>query len=626
MASTMNRRAFLRGAVISGGLLAAQPSLLLPRALARTRIARWSDPQTWGGSVPGENDVAVVSKPILLDVNAAVAGVKVRRGGRLIFHPRRSVALFSSGNVEVRGRLVMKPAAHRRKHRIVFVGIDESRFKGGGMKVLNSDVGLWVMGRGMLDLAGTPKKAWLRAAGTVPAGTRTIKLKGDPDGWRVGDRVVITPTLPPTDPNFATAFDEVGIIAIDGRTITLSTPTSFDHPKVEVAPGRVFTAEVLNLSRNVRIQGKSGRRAHIFINSTREQNIKHTTVRFLGPRQDVPGEDFTKKVLGRWALHFHHCMHHSRGSVVKGVVARDCGSHAFVPHASHGIKFKDCVAYNNLETPYWWDEPTETDPSRSHDILYQFCVAARIEFDPSFRGGTKLMGFSMAQGDHNAARACVAVGVGGQNSIDGSSGFGWIANKTGLWTHENCVSHNNKNLGTRFWINNPGQHVIDRLTAYHNRAGTFNGAYGNSADYIDCNYYGNSIVGVLAKATSHKKPQRFVNTRVDQAGLSDYCVEFNEHVNDPPRPILIRDCSFTGHKKAALGFTNDTKIPDFVDLVGCDFGGNEFWLGNDVAPESRIRVQDDQHGAIQLARWDQVLEGEFRPEWNARVKSISSFA
>lgn len=624
MASTMNRRTFLRSALISGSLLAVQPSLLLRGASARTSIARWSDPRTWGGSIPGKDDVAIITKPVLLDINATVAGVDVRRGGRLIFHPDKSVSLSSSGNVVVKGSFVMKPSSPRKKHRLTFVGVDESRYQGGGLEVLDSDVGLWVMG-GVLDIVGSPKRAWLRAAGHIPAGARTIALKIDPTGWEVGDEIAITPTHSPSDPNNYVVFDEARITAISGRTISLSTATSFAHPEVEVSPGRAFTPEVLNLSRNAIIQGTPQGRVHTFIHSTKRQRVKHAALRYMGPRHAVAGEDHTEKVLGRWGLHFHHGGHGSHGSVVNGVVVRDSGSHAFVPHASHGITFLGCVAYNNIETPYWWDEPTEDESSASNDIVFQSCVAARIEFDPTYRGGTRLMGFKMAQGNGNSARNCVAVGIGGQNNGD-SSGFGWIADETGLWGFEDNVAHNNKNLGTRTWVNHPSPDVIRRYTAYHNgRFGSFNGAYGNSFDYIDSVYYANGQGAIDAKATSHEGKQRFSGLHVDQAGRSEYCMIFDEHVNDPPRPILIRDSSFKGHSKAALGFVNDTAIPDLVDVIDCDFEGNEFWLGPDIHPTSRIRVQDAQHGTIQLARWDQMLEGDLKPEWNARVKKIASF-
>src|SRR3989338_10373715 len=80
------------------------------------------------------------------------------------------------------------------------------------------------------------------------------------------------------------------------------------------------------------------------------------------------GSDF---VLGRYALHFHMSGENNRGVVVEGVVARDIGSHAFVPHASHGITFRDTLSYNTAETPYWWDPRTNFDrgvnPNASND-------------------------------------------------------------------------------------------------------------------------------------------------------------------------------------------------------------------------------------------------------------------
>jgi hypothetical protein len=66
------------------------------------------------------------------------------------------------------------------------------------MAVLGSDVGLWVMGNGVLDIAGTPKLAWTRSAKAVAKGATTISLAQAPAGWQVGDEVALTPTLPPT--------------------------------------------------------------------------------------------------------------------------------------------------------------------------------------------------------------------------------------------------------------------------------------------------------------------------------------------------------------------------------------------------------------------------------------------
>lgn len=631
----IGRRRFIRGAAVLAAALAADHVSFGSDADAAVRLHKWSNPRTWGGRVPGRRDVVRISKAVLLDRDVRVAGIVIEPGGSLVFHPRRSITLKSRGNVIVNGKLKMVPASPTKKHRLVFLDVNERRVKGGGMKPVASDVGLWVM-HGVLQVQGSEKLAWTRAAGSIAAGTQSIELQEDPLGWRVGDEIAITPTLAPSEPKHAAAFDRARVAEINGRIITLTKATSSPHPAVEVAPGRIMTAEVLNLSRNVVIQGTPRGRAHIKISSHRRQKVSHLDVRFMGPRRQK--DKFTEKILGRWALHFHHAGHGSHGSVVRGVVVRDSGSHAFVAHESHGIKFKDCIAYNNLETPYWWDEPTAKEPSRTNDTVLDSCVAALVNFDPPHRGGTILMGFKMSQGTNNKAVNCVAVGILGQLWGD-SSGFGWVANQWGVWGFKDNVAHNNLSLGTRFWINDPAPHVLDGFVAYHNgRYGSTDGAYTNAVRYVDCIYYGNGhkTAAIHGKATSGKgipseRPKGFIGLHVDQAGASDYCVEFAGHVNDPEGGrTVLQGCDFRGHKVAAVGFVNSIQpsanVPDLVDVIDCTFDGKEFWLGPNIHPDSRIRVQDPERGAIQLARWDQILEGDYRPDWNARVRTIDSFA
>ena len=153
----------------------------------------WSDPATWGGSVPGPGQVATVSGLVVLDVDAVVGGVVVEPGAQLVFTPGRSVTLTSTGNVTVRGTLTMRPATAQAVHRILFSGVQEAAFVGGGVEPLASDVGLWIMDPGVLDVAGSPKRAWTRAGATVAAGATTVRLTEDPDGWLVGDEVAVDP-------------------------------------------------------------------------------------------------------------------------------------------------------------------------------------------------------------------------------------------------------------------------------------------------------------------------------------------------------------------------------------------------------------------------------------------------
>jgi hypothetical protein len=591
---------------------------------------RWSDPDTWpkGKGVPGPRDVAVIDRRVVLDQDARVAGVTVQPGGELIWEPAAGRTLESSGNVVVKGRLVMQPASPTVDHALVFRDVHERRFVGGGMDVLDTDVGLWVMEAGVLDLQGTARRAWTRVTGAVPAGATTLTLRDAPTGWRQGDELVITPTLPPTGDDSFNGYDTARVQAVDGRVVTLDRPTSFPHPGVDVrvdaGAGRLQTAEVLNLTRNVRIEGTPGHRSHIFVRSRRPQSLAHAALRHLGPRQ--PDAEFTKLVLGRYALHLHMCHDGSRGSVVDGVVIRDAGSHAFVPHLSNGITFRDCVSHDTLEDAYWWDgaPDTRTPGPPSHDIRYQRCVASKVDYDPPFRGFT-LTGFFLGRGNGNSIRDSVAVGIRGDTS---AAGFTWPEGSEGVWDFQRNLAHNNRNHGIFVWQNTAKLHLITRYTAYHNQgAGISHGAYNNRYVYRDSTLYGNRAGAVLLHANSGETPPplRFANLACDAAGQSDYLVTAVRHNGSPGLPTQFVGCAFKGARKAAFGWTyqgeDGDSTPEIVDILSCSFAGNEFWLAKGIGADSRIRVRDRAHGSILLQRADR--SGTFKASWNARVQPHS---
>jgi hypothetical protein len=591
---------------------------------------RWSDRDSWPKGIPGPQDVAVISRRIVLDLDARVAGVMIEPGGELIWEPGASRTLQSSGNVVVKGRLVMRPASHSVDHQLIFPEVDERRFAGGGMDVVKSDVGLWVMEAGVLDLKGMARRAWTRATGAVAAGATSLTLRDAPTGWRPGDEVVITPTIPPARAGSFNAYDTALVKAVKGKVVTLDRPTSFEHPAVDVVTdagsGRVQTAEVLNLTRNVRIEGTAGQRAHVFIRSQRPQSLRHAALRHMGPRQ--PAEEFTKLVLGRYALHFHMSHDGSRGSVVDSVVIRDAGSHAFVPHLSHGITFRDCISHDTLEDAYWWDgaPDTRTDGPPSHDIRYDRCVASLVEYDPPFRGFT-LAGFFLGRGNGNVILDSVAVGVRGDTS---AAGFIWPEGSEGIWKFERNVAHNNGNHGIFTWQNTDKLHVITRFLAYHNAgAGISHGAYNNRYVYRSSTLYGNGAGAVIVHANSGDAPPPllFQDLACYAAGQSDYLVTFDRHNGNAGVPTRFEGCSFRGAGKAAFGWLyqgeDGDSSPEVFDIVDSTFAGNAFWLARGIHPDSRIRVRDRAHGSILLQRADR--SGSFRAGWNARVQQVPGF-
>lgn len=311
----------------------------------------WSDPNTWvNGVVPTSTDNVVIdtNHNVILNSNITIAGIIIN--GTLTLDSTQSITLQSTQNIVVNGELRAKPNDYTIVHLIKFIGINEANFVGGGMSPIATDVGLWIMGSGYLDLEGTYKKTFTSIQGSVSAGANSISIKDFPDGWKPNDELTIAPTI-----HGSRTFDEANVQSIsltsNGKIVYLDRNLPNAHPEVN----GMWSAEVVNLTRNVRIEGTASGRTHIFIRSTRAQRILNTQLRYIGPRKQQSGSSATEFILGRYGFHFHHCMMGSIGSVIDGCVIRDAGSHAYVPHMSDGITMSHNVAYNCIESPFWWD-------------------------------------------------------------------------------------------------------------------------------------------------------------------------------------------------------------------------------------------------------------------------------
>ena len=521
--------------------------------------------------MPGPADVAGVSQPVLLDVDAQVAGVQIAEGGELIFDPAASRTLTSTGNVVVAGALRARPADASVHHRVAFAGIDESRFVGSHtMAPIDSDVGLWVVTNGVLDLVGTPKKAWTNLASGADAGDATITV-ADASGWLPGDEIVVTPTESTQAEGFAERQDRRVVQSVDGGQVTLDQPLEFAHPAVTVREGVTHTAEVLNLTRNVAVEGAPEGRAHVILLDIKApQTISHVGLRHLGPQQawtGDEGETGVQGVKGRYSLHFHMSHDATRGSVVDSVVAYDGGNHSFVPHLSHGITFRDCVAHDQAQSAFWWD-PAEGEQDGgavpTHDLLYERCVASHINTTDATEYETS--GFVMGAGEGNVARGCVAVGLLG--SDEANPGYGWHpASAGGVWTFEDNLAHNNEGSSIYFWINNTPPTLVDRFTGYHDRHGIRAGSYTNLVSYRDTTVYGCLEKGILVVAVPGAPEEQpdltvtYENVYVDQAGLTEYAFEIGGHVVDTTQVTRVVGCEFRGGHRGAGRLPRGRRVP-----------------------------------------------------------------
>lgn len=555
--------------------------------------------------------VVTPGQVVTLSADATYAGITVNAGGELRFAPGSSVTISTTANAIISGTLTMRPSSAATIHTLRFVGINEANYVGGGLVPLATDVGLWVVGAGKLDLAGSTKTAWTHAAGSIAQGANQVTLLAAPAGWQVGDEISIVPTEPPSvgAPSW-NGFDLRTIIAINGATVTLSAPTARAHP-IATNPfsGAIYTAEVLNLTRNVRIEGtgngeatiSANHRAHIFIRSTQPQSIRYAAIRYMGPRK--PFGSYTESILGRYGLHFHMSGDGSRGSLVEGVVVRDAGSHAFVPHASHGITFQDTISYNTFENAYWWDGPpctncgAQEDINDTNDLLIDHAVAAIVRWDPNFRG-YRIGGFILAKGADLTLILRNSVAVGVQGAKD-AAGYIWPEGGHAVWDFHDNIAHNNAIDGIFVWQNDAALHTIKEYAGFNNgQTGIDHGAYRNGYRYSDVDLWGNGMAdpygtSLRSRATAGGvlRPDGYTQSfeRIRMTGL----VEVNEHATHGGPPVLFKDCILAGVRVNETA-NDDVANYDFVNCVkpgGAKLAASDFNL---IAawPTSRYRVQN----------------------------------
>ncbi|MFH5805272.1 G8 domain-containing protein [Alienimonas sp. DA493] len=608
-------------AVCAGLLAVGLPAAAGAAEREARRSGNWSDPSIWAdGAAPGEGDDVAIGDGIAVtfDLPASPPLGRVEVDGELTFDADTTAELRLRGNLLLYGRLALRPASAAVRHTVTFLDVDESGFVGGGMSPVASDVGLWVMGEGRLDAVGADRTPWTRLRGAAEAGATVLEVE-DAAGWRVGDRLVLTPTQSPAAGAACwTGYDDVRVERIDGNAVTLSEPLTHPHPQVNGA----WTAEALNLTRNIVLRGTAEGRAHTLFMTDAPQTLRNVAFEQMGPRTPPDARGVTHSVLGRYPVHFHHCGDGSRGTLVENVVVHESGNRAFVPHASHGVTLRGCVSHDVWEDAYWWDPGPGNE---SHDGRWERCVASFLRADPAFRG-YRLTGFNLRHGERNAIVDCVAVGVRGNND---ASGFLWPEKSGSVWEFTNCVAHNNKQDGLFVWQNNAERHRVGPFLSYHNADnGLEHGAYSNSYEYRDSVLHGNGRAGVQVHAVSGSSKQlRFERLRIEGAGVTRYGLEFVKHQPPPGQPTWVEECTVDGVTDVAVAFTYDGPAAkakrDWVDFVHCRFPDDvpQFRLNENLHPDTLLTVEPADGPAFQLHRPNGDF-GEPVAEWNARRSAL----
>jgi hypothetical protein len=206
---------------------------------------------------------------------------------------------------------------------------------------------------GRMDFHGAPlNRTWVKLAVTGHKGAAAVTLAETVQGWRPGDRVLLTDSqgVPSNQrkPPHGLAFvaEERTIRSLEGNQLLLDTPLEREH---HGADGQYV--EVANLSRNVVIESadpKKGR-GHTMYHRHSAGSISYAEFRHLGK----------EGVLGRYPIHFHLCGDTMRGSSVIGASIWDSSNRWLTIHGTNYLVVRDCVGYQSLGHGFFLEDGTE---------------------------------------------------------------------------------------------------------------------------------------------------------------------------------------------------------------------------------------------------------------------------
>ena len=477
-------------------------SVASSRRVKRSRAAglmRWSDPATWGGSVPGAGQAVTipVGVTILLDTSTASIG-HLEVAGALQFDAGVATAL-TAASINVTGSVVAGAPGTPHGNTITITltgarGTHTARASNVGGGFTNDGVarGIQVQPGARWELFGQVKTPWLRLGASASNGATALTLDSAPSGWASGDQIIVGPTAyygesgGTTDihtlsgtPSGATANLTAGIsgarygvlqyatnagISLTPGTLTkplTDNPDTFDH-----------RAPIGNLTRSIVIQGANdsdwstnGFGVHLMVMGLSSVfRMDSVEVRRCGQRG----------ALGRYPIHWHMCSYNmpngmdqpSDGTFL-GAKTTDyvtnCAIHQsehrmLVIHGTHGVVANNNVGYDIKGMAIFYEEGASENNTTNGNLVAKIRqpVTAVQNFDNHSLAADPRLGVAGLWVTNPANtvennEVCDSEGCGGWWSI-GSTGphvFGLSANISVSFANKLITSHK----GNRFHSN-----------------------------------------------------------------------------------------------------------------------------------------------------------------------------
>jgi hypothetical protein len=516
--------------------------------------AKWSDPVTWGGTVPaaGSNVTIPANKAILLDKSISLKNLTIL--GRLEFADQNLE--LSAASIMLHGTLrigeVTKPFSKK-----ATITLTETNTATDNMGM--GSRGILIMG-GTLELFGQkPSVAWTRIADgqDVQANATTFNLE-KLAGWKAGDQVILTPTeFYPTfawnDDAHALATERLEITAATGSSLSLKTGVkAFRWGKkqyvtasgLSITPNTGITprvlderAEVGNLTRNIVVQGADDA-------LWKTQGFGAHVMNMSGGQLRADGVEFRRMgqlgVKGRYPLHWH--MQSSDGRKILPDVTNqylrnssiwDSKNRCITIHGTSGLQIQNNICFNIL----------------GHAIFLEDGVERRNTITSNLITGVR-----------NPPKAKQFLKHDGEGDLGGAGGM-WLTNPDNTVTGNVAADAQ----GNGYWLSFPNKPLglnkaVPMLPA--NLAfGKFDDNVAHSNQMAGINF---DLVVLNANDTGETAPHKYVPTK---DGLED------RYDLNRVRFGLNR---VTLYKNRAAGLWNRVSWPDYKDFVSADNGGTYF--------------------------------------------------
>ncbi len=358
----------------------------------------WSDPATWGGTVPvaGEEVVIDPSMHVLLDVHTPDLG-SLTIDGILEFDDNQDVSLTSEWIMLMGEMWVGSPANPFIHQATITLNAPDMNENIMGMGTR----GIMVMG-GRLEMHGTPPTVpWTKIDAHATVGVNTLTLM-ESVSWNVNDEIVLAPTDYYEAGNGTSVTEQFNLTQVNGTQLTLGANTNAFHwgliqyatnsgmslsnaNAVTPPAASGFTpveldqrAPVGNLSRNIVVQApndnlwnNNGFGCHIMVmrlgGGIPMCGLTPGCARLDGVEIRRGGQ---RGLLGRYPFHWHmlssdgndtlpdatgqyilnSSVHHSmnRGIVIHGTSGVEVSNNVIYDIRGHGIFTEDAVERRNI--------------------------------------------------------------------------------------------------------------------------------------------------------------------------------------------------------------------------------------------------------------------------------------